>query len=200
MSETENKNVADEHIQPPQVHLVSFYGNIEGLIAAFQPTITSPAKVVKQTFNVNNVSVCLIDEVQYFKFTDKEVDEALLKYRIDLEKDIDHKDVVTLFADLHKTLSKVTKRTYYMNSGAVVTTYISPMTEEPILTDDKQFYVMSASSPDWWMKNNALKVVIEGIREHIPDFSPWKGAKDTFIGILDNVRDKRSTLLPKKHT
>ncbi|AFU62341.1 hypothetical protein [Escherichia phage EC6] len=50
------------------------------------------------------------EEVQYFKFNDKEVDAALLKYRANLEKDIDHKEVVSLFADLHKLLDKVEKK------------------------------------------------------------------------------------------
>ncbi|AZV01506.1 hypothetical protein vBSflM004_117 [Shigella phage vB_SflM_004] len=101
-----------------------------------------------------------IEEVQYFKFTDKEVDEALLKYRLDLEKDINHQELVTLFGDLHKLLEKVMKRTYYMNNGSIVTTLISPFTDEVILTDDKQFFVMTASSSDWWMKNTGMKTIL----------------------------------------
>lgn len=186
-------------VDSPQVMLVQHYGNIQGVLAAFQPSITSPVKVVKQTMNLNNISTCVIEEVQYFKFTDKEVDEALLKYRLDLEKDIDHPEVVNLFGDLHKMLDGVHKRTYYMNSGAVITTFTSPFTDEVILTDDKQFYVMSASVSDWWMKNTGLRTIIEAIREHIPDFSPWKGSRDDFIAILESVRDRKSKLLPRKY-
>lgn len=186
-------------VDSPQVMLVQHYGNIQGVLAAFQPSITSPVKVVKQTMNLNNISTCVIEEVQYFKFTDKEVDEALLKYRLDLEKDIDHPEVVNLFGDLHKMLDGVPKRTYYMNSGAVITTFTSPFTDEVILTDDKQFFVMSASVSDWWMKNTGLRTIIEAIREHIPDFSPWKGSRDDFIAILESVRDRKSKLLPRKY-
>ncbi|QAX98339.1 hypothetical protein EcSzw1_124 [Escherichia phage EcSzw_1] len=182
----------------PRVTLVQHFGNIEGILAAFQPTVNSPAKVCTVTMNVNNISACVIEEVQYFKYNDKEVDAALLKYRATLDKDINHRDVVSLFGDLHKLLEKVLKRTYYMNSGAIITTYISPCITEPVLTDDAQFYVTAASSPDWWMKNNALKTVVEAIREHIPGFSPWRGAKDDFISMLENERNRRSALLPKK--
>ena len=47
----------------PQVTLVQHFGNIEGCVALFQPNINSPAKVCKLTMNVNNISVCLVDEV-----------------------------------------------------------------------------------------------------------------------------------------
>lgn len=193
----ETKNPTDEQI--PQVNYVQYCNNIQGVIAAFQPSITSPAKVVKLTMDVNNISVCIVDDIQYFKFSAKEVDEALLKYRLDLEKDIDHKEVVNLFGDLHDMLDKVHKRTYYMNNGSVITTFTSPHTDEVILTDDGQYFVMTASMSDWWMKNTGIKTIIESIRQHIPDFSPWKGAGDTIIEYLTAVRDKRSALLPKKH-
>lgn len=189
----------DEEIHRPNVNLVQFIGNVQGFVAAFQPNISSPAKVVKLTMDVNNISACIVEEIQYFKFNAKEVDEALLKYRLDLEKDIDHKEVVSLFGDLHDMLDKVIKRTYYMNSGAIITSFISPYTKEVILTDDEQYFVMSASESDWWMKNTGLKTIIESIRKHIPDFSPWRGARDTMIAYLTAVRDKRSALLPKKH-
>lgn len=182
----------------PQVTLVQYFGNIEGILAAFQPTINSPAKVCTLTMNVNNITACVIEEVQYFKYNDKEVDAALLKYRAGLKKDINHREVVTLFGDLHKLLENVTKRVYYMNSGAVITTYLSPCITEPVLTDDLKYYVLAASSSDWWMKNEALKTVIEAIRQHIPGFSPWKGATDDFIAMLENERNRRSALLPKK--
>ena len=188
----------DEHIRP-NINYVQFMGNVQGIIGTFQPSITSPAKVVKMTMDVNNISACVVDEVQYFKFNDKEVDEALLKYRLDLEKDIDHKEVVDLFGDLHNMLDKVVKRTYYMNSGAIITTATSPYTEEFILTDDKQYFIMNASVPDWWMKNTGLKTIVDAIRQHIPDFSPWKGADDTMTAYLIASQDRRSPLLPKKH-
>lgn len=188
----------DEQVRP-NINFVQFMGNVQGLIAAFQPSLTSPAKVVRLTMDVNNISACVVDEVQYFKFNAKEVDEALLKYRLDLEKDIDHKEVVNLFGDLHDMLDKVVKRTYYMNSGAVITSMTSPYTKEVILTDDEQYFVMSASESDWWMKNTGLKTIVESIRKHIPDFSPWKGARDTIIGFMMDAKDKRSALLPKKH-
>ena len=194
----ETKNPTDEQI--PQVNYVQYCNNIQGVIAAFQPSITSPAKVVKLTMDVNNISVCIVDDIQYFKFSAKEVDEALLKYRLDLEKDIDHKEVVNLFGDLHDMLDKVHKRTYYMNNGSVITTFTSPHTDEVILTDDGQYFVMTASMSDWWMKNTGIKTIVEAIRQHIPDFSPWKGTKDTIVGYLTDVRDKRSALLPKKHS
>lgn len=91
----------------PQVTLVQHFGNIEGCVALFQPSINSPAKVCKLTMNVNNISVCLVDEVQYFKFNDREVDAALLKYRASLEKDIDHKELVTLFATFTSFLKRL---------------------------------------------------------------------------------------------
>lgn len=194
----ETKNPTDEQI--PQVNYVQYCNNIQGVIAAFQPSITSPAKVVKLTMDVNNISVCIVDDIQYFKFSAKEVDEALLKYRLDLEKDIDHKEVVNLFGDLHDMLDKVHKRTYYMNNGSVITTFTSPHTDEVIFTDDGQYFVMTASMSDWWMKNTGIKTIVEAIRQHIPDFSPWKGTKDTIVGYLTDVRDKRSALLPKKHS
>lgn len=194
----ETKNPTDEQI--PQVNYVQYCNNIQGVIAAFQPSITSPAKVVKLTMDVNNISVCIVDDIQYFKFSSKEVDEALLKYRLDLEKDIDHKEVVNLFGDLHDMLDKVHKRTYYMNNGSVITTFTSPHTDEVILTDDGQYFVMTASMSDWWMKNTGIKTIVEAIRQHIPDFSPWKGTKDTIVSYLTDVRDKRSALLPKKHS
>ena len=184
----------------PQVTLVQHFGNIEGCVALFQPSINSPAKVCKLTMNVNNISVCLVDEVQYFKFNDREVDAALLKYRANLEKDIDHKELVTLFGDLHKLLEKVIKRTYYMNNGSIITTMISPCISEPILTDDGGYYVVASADSDWWMKNTALKTVIEAIREHIPSFSPWKGKGDDFIALLSEESNKRSALLPKKYS
>ncbi|URY12556.1 hypothetical protein [Shigella phage ESh20] len=187
-------------VDSPQVALVQHYGNVQGVLAAFQPNINSPAKVVKLTMDVNNISACVIEDVQYFKFSSKEVDEALLKYRLDLEKDINHQEVVKLFGDLHDMLDKVHKRTYYMNGGSVITTYTSPFTKEVILTDDEQFFVMTASSSDWWVKNTGMKTIIEAIRQHIPNFSPWKGASDDFIAILEDVRSRKSKLLPRKYT
>ncbi|AZV01505.1 hypothetical protein vBSflM004_116 [Shigella phage vB_SflM_004] len=35
----------------PQVTLVQHFGNIQGVLAAFQPSITSPAKVAKLTMD-----------------------------------------------------------------------------------------------------------------------------------------------------
>lgn len=188
-----------EHIQP-EVTLVKHFGNVEGCVALFQTNINSPVKLCKLTINTNNISVCVNEEVQYFKFNDKEVDAALLKYRASLEKDIDHKEVVSLFADLHKLLDKVEKRTYYMNNGSIITTMISPCISEPIFTDDGAYYIVASAVSDWWLKNNALKTVIDAIREHIPTFSPWKGKGDDFIALLSEESNKRSALLPKKYS
>lgn len=92
------------------------------------------------------------------------------------------------------------KRTYYMNNGSIITTLISPCISEPILTDDGGYYVVASADSDWWMKNTALKTVIEAIREHIPSFSPWKGKSDDFIALLSEESNKRSALLPKKYS
>lgn len=182
-----------------EITKVQKVGTIEPLIAVHQYNMQSPTRFAKITMNVDNISYCVEEDVQYFKYNDKDVNAATIAYCSDLIGDtIDQKAIVDLFSDLHKILSKVTKRYYYMNNGSIITTVMSPAIEAPIV-DDEGFYILNPAKPEWWLKNVALNTIIEEIRKEIPDFSPWKGLGDTFIQYLEKVsKPKRSALLPNK--
>lgn len=182
-----------------EITKVQTVGTIEAVIAVHQHNIQSPPRFGKITMNVDNIAYCVIEEVAYFKYTDKDVNKAVIAYNSDLiGETIEHKAVVDLFADFHKILSKVTKRYYYMNNGSIITTVLSPAIEQQI-TDDEGFYILNPAKPEWWTKNFALNTVIEEIQKHIPTFSPWKGMGDEFIRYLDKAsKPPRSALLPNK--
>lgn len=182
------------HENPPVA--VYFHNNFDGLIAAFQASPTSKPEVVKMMLNTNNICTVSEKEIVYFKFTSDDVNKALLKYRTDYKEVPDHKELVTLFGDLHNYLEKVTVRTIYMNNGSRVTQVFSPCIQHPILIDEGTHLVFTASHIDWWMKNEGLATIIGKIREQLPDFTPWKGSADQFIKLLTSVANKESVPAP----